>query len=423
MQHHRKHAIWMISLLIAVTLSACSSSSDDKAVPTEIVDDHGHENHTDGHDDPVVTPEACTPNQAVFEQNILPALARNCNSCHDDPPQFGAPFALLSYDEIVAGDAGVRISDKALDELMLGTMPPGGQIPHEDLDTLVAWFSCGEEHPDSSHGVVASKPVFSTTEAASPNYEVIDITAVGEEVGPTVLDDYRNFYFDNLVTEDKFIRRIEPVIDDSRVIHHITLQYDLDEGGVSYIYAWAPGTGPVELPGGLRLRPTDRLKVEIHYNNGAGATDVSDSSGMRIYLDDTVGTEYAMLDVTTYSIFVAPHSSFTAVAKCTADQEYTILAGMPHMHETGSEFKQEIVRADGTREELFSLTGWSFEYQPFYQMAATINIGDRLETTCTYQNDTDSPVQVGQGTSDEMCFNFLYVTPATVAGECREDDF
>ena len=394
------------AIMLAVT--GCGSSK------TEVAEEAPH----------LTTNPACVPSEATFEQSIKPALERNCTRCHTAPPQFGAPYPLLEYNALIAGNEGERIVDTALDELMLGTMPPGGQaVPHEDLDTLVGWLSCGQEHPNTSAGVHATQPVFSATAPPSNDYQAIDITADEEAIAANVLDDYRYFYFENLVPEDKFIRRIEALIDDSRVIHHITLQFDQGDDSVNYIYAWAPGTNAVELPGGLRLRPTDRLQIEIHYNNGAGATDVADSSGIRLYVDDAVGTEYAMLDVTTYAIYVAPHSTASAVAKCTADQEYTILAGMPHMHGTGQEFKQEIVRADGTREELFHLTGWSFEYQPFYHMPATINVGDRLETTCTYRNDSDIAVQVGEGTADEMCFNFLYVTPASVNGECREDNF
>ncbi len=422
-----RHIINLTILITIVTLSACSSSSKvpgttDTEQPDHVVDTEGGH-----HEDPIETvdsPEVCIPNKDVFEQNILPALSRSCTSCHSEPVKYGAPFPLLDYDAIVADMGGLRISDQSLNELMLGTMPPGNSvIVHEDLDTLVSWLSCGEEHPNPQAGVIASSPVFTTHKPASADYQIIDITAVDYVVSPTTLDHYEAFEFENLVTEDKFIRRFEPIIDDSRVLHHITLQYDLGSDSVTTLYAWAPGTGIVELPdGGLRLRPSDKLKITIHYNNGSGATDVKDSSGIRLYVDGTVGTEFGALGVITVGIKVDPHSMFSAVATCTASEEYTIFAGMPHMHGIGHEFKQEVVRTDGTREELFHLTGWSFEYQPFYEMKTTIMVGDRLEATCTYKNDTDKTVYIGKNTDDEMCINFMYVTPATVSGRCNEDN-
>jgi hypothetical protein len=37
-----------------------------------------------------------------------------------------------------------------------------------------------------------------------------------------------------------------------------------------------------------------------------------------------------------------------------------------------------------------------------------------LTTTCTYRNDSASPVRYGINTSNEMCFNFVTAWPANV---------
>ena len=42
--------------------------------------------------------------------------------------------------------------------------------------------------------------------------------------------------------------------------------------------------------------------------------------------------------------------------------------------------------------------------------------GDVLRTTCTYDNDGDVAVTVGEGTGDEMCFNFALVYPIDAFG-------
>ena len=98
--------------------------------------------------------------------------------------------------------------------------------------------------------------------------------------------------------------------------------------------------------------------------------------------------------------------------------DYQILAGMPHMHEIGSAFRHEITRVDGSQETLIALNGWSFELQYFYDMNTMIKAGDVLDLTCTFDNYKDYWVSAGGGTTDEMCFNFMYVTPPAAGGEC-----
>jgi hypothetical protein len=77
------------------------------------------------------------------------------------------------------------------------------------------------------------------------------------------------------------------------------------------------------------------------------------------------------------------------------------------------------VRADGSVENLIELSGWSFESQFFYEMPAQVRAGDQLVMTCGYFNDTDQVVVAGLATSDEMCFDFLVVTPASAEGQCQ----
>jgi hypothetical protein len=200
------------------------------------------------------------------------------------------------------------------------------------------------------------------------------------------------------------------------VVHHITVHYTSDD---SYLYAWAPGTGAVEFPeGGLRLRPSDRFRVEIHYNNGAHLENVRDSSGVAFYVADPAGTEYGMADPTTFRISVPPQSEGTASRDCVATRDYTILAGMPHMHQIGKSFLHEIVRKDGSTEEIIKLDGWSFELQYFYDLQKTVKAGDTLRLRCTYYNPTNQTVTGGPNTTNEMCYNFMYVTPADARAEC-----
>lgn len=363
----------------------------------------------------------CVPAESQYDSTISPILTDYCAECHGSEPAFGAPYSLLAgYADLVAGVEGERKVDLILSELTDHTMPPAfaQQLPHNELDTLVSWVSCGLVHPDPSVGLEANREVWDAGDTPPPDTVPIEVRPDPQSIGPDIIDDYRNFTFSNLVEEDRFVRRIEPIIDDGRVLHHITFTTGSGQNP-TYWYAWAPGTGAIEFPdGGMRLRPTDSFTLQIHYNNGAGVPDAVDSSGVRLYLGEASGTEYGMMSPTTFAISVPPNSTATATKTCTATMDFDIIAGFPHMHEIGSTFTHEVIRADGTVENLITLTGWNFEAQYFYEMPVRVNAGDQLRMVCGYDNPTDRGVIGGQNTSDEMCYDFMVVVPAEAASEC-----
>jgi hypothetical protein len=364
---------------------------------------------------------ACVPFEDVFAANIAPIIDDKCSTCHGTTPEFGAPFSLVDgYDDLVAGTEGERKVDRMLGALLSGLMPEKSAEPlsHVELDTLVGWTSCGLAHADASDGLVVNRDVWEAGDTPPSGTEPIELTAVAESVGLDAIDDYRSFPFSNLVATDRFIQRIEPIIDESRVVHHITLTRD---DGWPYLYGWAPGTGAIELPdGGMRISPTDRFVLEIHYNNGAGVPDAVDSSGVRLWLGDAVGVEYGLMSPASWEIYVPANGTSTTEHLCTATMDFDILAGMPHMHEVGSSFSHDVIRTDGTVDNLITLSGWSFESQYFYEMPMHVSAGDRFRMQCGYDNPTDEPVTAGLGTADEMCFDFLVVTPAAAGMQCAQ---
>lgn len=57
---------------------------------------------------------------------------------------------------------------------------------------------------------------------------------------------------------------------------------------------------------------------------------------------------------------------------------------------------------------------WKFDFnaQVSYPTPLTLRPGDRLVTTCTYQNPRDVTVTTGTASESEMCFNFVTAYPA-----------
>ncbi|MEO0325271.1 MAG: hypothetical protein AAF447_20100 [Myxococcota bacterium] len=358
------------------------------------------------------SPPACVPDEASYEATLRPLLAQRCFGCHGDAPQFGAPFPLTEYAPLIEGPEGERIVDRMAFRIAEGSMPPVG-APQPELaerDTIVRWASCGNLGVEAPTGPSASRPPFMAPAEPPAGLTTVDVTAGGFVVDAADRDRYQDFFFSGVVDEERFIRRFEAVVDDARVVHHLTLERAQPGGAMRYLYTWAPGTGAFEFPeGGIRLGPDDELRLEIHYNNGASLPDVVDSSGVRLFLGEVAGTEYLMADPGpgAFGFSVPARSESTAETDCTVQQDVTVLATMPHMHEIGTSFE---VLVDG--EEVLRLDGWSFENQLFYDLPLALRAGQRLTVRCDFRNATSDAVRAGLRTEDEMCFAFTYITPA-----------
>jgi hypothetical protein len=380
--------------------------------------------------------EACIPSEAQWDDVVAAMTETHCGLCHGETADYGAPYGLTDYQDLLLGTAGERPIDGMVDRVADSTMPPAGQprLPHDVLDTMVLWASCGEEHPDYGAGVDVSRPVFQAPSNASEPWDSIDMTADNFPVGPDVLNLYQCFTIEIPIDETRYIKRFEPIVHESAVLHHIVFLRDTEHSyspgsapcvgmptNSDFLYAWAPGGGPIEFPdGGIATEQGEQFILQIHYNNGAAIEDIQDSSGVRIYLDEPVGTEYGMFSPGPLNLEIPPNAVTTETGRCILEEDMTVLTGMPHMHELGSEFHSSVVREDGTLESLIDLTGWSFEMQLFYELNMDLSAGDELLTSCVYDNPYDNTVVGGERTEDEMCFNFMYVTPPPANRYCTE---
>lgn len=121
-----KNILKFILLLSAVLVSSCTNDSESDLL---IVDDtEGTDNGGDGENgDDVIT----------FTADIQPIISSNCLGCHSSPPRNGAPFPLVTFDQVSARSGGIF---NAVDA---GTMPPSGRIPQALVDLIDQWIQDG----------------------------------------------------------------------------------------------------------------------------------------------------------------------------------------------------------------------------------------------------------------------------------------
>lgn len=382
------------------------------------------------------TGAACVPDRARWTSTVRPLVERQCGACHGASPQFGSPFTLLDYDANLVGPVGMRHVDRIVARMVAGTMPPSGTpAPTDDVArSIVEWASCGATTPPAGVGLRASAPLFRAPETAPAGMPSFELRADNFAVTRALSERYQCYAFDVPVTAARFARRFEIALDHAEVVHHVVLLRDPERTspsaafecgsmpeGTQFLYAWAPGQSALQFPeGGLRMAPGDRYVLQVHYNNSAGRDGFTDRSGVRIFHDAPGGTEYGMIAMGPSTFSIPARSTGSVESACTVGAGSRMIAGMPHMHGIGSAFSQRVLRAGGATEPVLSLQGWRFDTELFYELPVTFAAGDRIVTHCDYNNTRDVATRQGGRTSDEMCFNFAYVTPPPTARFCDE---
>jgi hypothetical protein len=389
--------------------------------------------------------ESCTPDPEMWP-SIEPLFQEHCAQCHGDFPQFGAPFKLSALEDFTPD----RAQEVAL-ALSSGSMPPLGQpsVPSSMRSTLIEWLTCGSmiegEQSRPAGGFESTRPILEAPNAPPQDGDFFELKADQFRLASDLKDHYECFTFEVPLGEARFIRRIETLVDDARVLHHIVLIPEdggrapgthstcLDDNPFKLVYGWAPGQGALHFEeGGIRLSPGQSLTLQIHYNNSAQYTDVSDSSGVRIYHGPPEGPEVAVLTLGPLEFEIPPRARGEAVGYCEMPENTRLIASFPHMHEAGATFQQELIRADqletfaagdtSASEDIITLSGWDFESQYIYESPMTLNRGDLVKTTCLIENQSDQPIRFGGRTSDEMCFNFAYISPPVGVSFCNQND-
>ncbi|MBL8683107.1 MAG: hypothetical protein JNK05_28325 [Myxococcales bacterium] len=212
---------------------------------------------------------------------------------------------------------------------------------------------------------------------------------------------------------------------------------DLVDMSVQMVTGWAPGgvAGYFPTGTGVRLKPGSRLVMQVHYNLQAATRGMNDRSRVDLFLADAAAS--------TQQAFWLPQAnqSFTVPAGVPpTDPRATVVSNFrntqlpvrifgvaPHMHTRGHSIRVEAINASSASTCLVDIPRWDFHWQQgfFFQTpyrTAAGAMGDTFRTTCVYDNRPENQpyvdgVQVaprdlrwGEGTNDEMCLNFFYVS-------------
>lgn len=189
--------------------------------------------------------------------------------------------------------------------------------------------------------------------------------------------------------------------------------------GTVMLYASGVGTSPLDFPAGVgvRIAAGTQLHLNLHLYN-ASDDPLSGDSAILVRQQATPPPMLAEMVFAGKFLFQIPANNqpYTTSGGCTANRDYTLFAVWPHQHKLGTHHKFEIVRA-GTPTVLHDAP-FNFEEQSYYLQTPEVQVrqGDEIRVTCTWVNDTGSPVNFGDSSDQEMCFSGLYRYPAPASG-------
>jgi hypothetical protein len=224
---------------------------------------------------------------------------------------------------------------------------------------------------------------------------------------------------------------------------------------------WAPGISAGYLPEGtgVRVEPGSKIVMQMHYNT-INSEPEPDQSSLQIHYVEAVEREALTLfflnfgwpapggmpipagdpNVTVqYTNDVGGSMSFVGADKVgiTIDEPFALHSVYMHQHVLGRFNSLELIRADGTELMLVDIRDWDFDWQDEYTFEEEVIVqpGDEFRLTCSWDNSASNQqfvngkqiepqdVEFGEGTVDEMCVSYFYVTRILEKDKGKLQDF
>ena len=384
----------------------------------------------------------------VYYGEVQRILQESCVECHSASPDRLAPFSLASYEDTVAAAKTTPIAFAVLHR----TMPPyyatndgscqtftSKWLSEEDLQTLVTWVNGDQAAGDPARSVAPPSP--------APPLPAVDATLdTGADYLPdrALTDDYRCFVVDALSSTpaEKFVTGAHVRPGNLTVAHH-AIVFTLDsaaaeadavardaadpgpgyrcsasgpvEGGANFLVGWAPGNQAQLMPAGTGIPVVGnrKLVVQMHYNTAAG-DGKPDRTRIDLDLADTVTSRGQMVAVRADVNLPArtPDALASGSRRLpTSLGKLRVWGAALHMHQRG--IGAEVSVAGSQTACLAKLEQWSFHWQHYYpyQNPVAVNGGDSFSVTCHFDTSNDATtVRWGEGSADEMCIAYLYVS-------------
>lgn len=386
----------------------------------------------------------------TYATDIASIIYTKCSNCHS--PGNIAPFPLVNFNQVLDNRFAIQFS------VQNGSMPPwladnsfqnyahSRSLTAEEKDKIIDWVNNGAPRGDVN--LEPPSPVFSGNGTILNPDQIFKIPTY--TLG-SASDDYRAFVLPINNSTVKFIKSIEFLPANKKVVHHILLFTDstnstkiLDDadplpgyqsfGGVGSSKAlltqiWAPGGTAYTFPEGLgnKIATNSNFVIQIHY--APGFIGQKDSTQFVIKWNtsqDVRNTSVSPLLNHSLSLLngplVIPADSIKIFySKFIIPYDISLLGVLPHMHLIGRKIKAFGVTPIGDTLNFIRINNWDFHWQGNYSFKKIMKVpkGTVLYGEALYDNTINNPfnpsnpakeVVKGESTDDEMMliyFNFL----------------
>ncbi len=390
----------------------------------------------------------------TFTKQIAPIVFEKCASCHH--PGGSGPFSLLTFEDVrkraklISSVTESRYMPPWLAEPGYGEFGDVRRLSDEQIAIIKRWVDEGAVEGAASD--LPPVPKFNEGwQLGQPDLVIkmdrpYTLAAGGADV-------FRNFVLNVPITSTKYVRAVEILPGNKKLVHHANMlvdrsgalrrrdQQDPEVGFAgmdvaiesesfepdSHFLFWKPGSVPQVEPDGMawRLDPTDALVINMHMQPSGKPETIQASVGL--YFTDTPPSRFPMLVQLEHDGAIdipAGKADFLVSDDFTLPIDVDVLGVYPHAHYIGKDLQAYATLPDGTRQWLIWIKRWDLNWQAVYQYAKPVFLpkGTVVSMRYTYDNSATNPrnpnrppkrVVSGDNSTDEMGHFWLQVLPRT----------
>jgi tetratricopeptide (TPR) repeat protein len=370
---------------------------------------------------------------------VAPILDANCVTCHQ--PGGGAPFSLLTYDDVR------RRASLIAEATASGYMPPWKpeagfgvfegerRLTESQRQLIRQWVESGT--PEGDRQLLAAPPPVPVEWRLGVPDQVVTLPEP-YQLRADGADVFRTFVIPMALSAGRYVRGLEFRPGIASAVHHATIKIDptrssrrLDEdepgpgydgGGArtatfpdGHFLGWTPGQVPYMLPDGMgwRLEPGTDLVLEVHMMPTGKQETIQPSIGL-FFTDQVPSRHSFILRLGSQSIDIpAGDREYTVTDSFVLPVDVAALSIQPHAHYLAKAIQGVAEMPDGSKQWLLYIKQWDFKWQGVYRYREPLALpkGTTLSMRFTYDNSADNlhnpnrppkRVTYGQTTASEM---------------------
>jgi hypothetical protein len=391
----------------------------------------------------------------TFTKDVLPILYRSCVQCHQ--PGTAAPMSLMTYEDAHrwTGRIAERVQSREMPpwhlDRSVGEYDPDPSLSDEEIATIVEWVDRGA--PRGEPGDAPPPPELTPFDAWTFGEPDLILTADEVVIPPGVDEFWQRSTLETGLTEDRYIKWIQTIPSEPRVVHHVITRVNddpglenllrearvecgttmvVDCGSTTDLDVYAVGSrGDIFPPGtGRLLRAGALIRFNGHYNSLDEEVRETTRVGIGFYprgeepehravtlaLRTGVPSEEGRLN----QLSIPPHAdNVRHDMYFHLEQPVKVINVMPHMHFLGKRLQLEAIFRDGHRKLLTDITHYDFRWQITYTYKdpPVLPAGTFLHLITYHDNsannrynpDPSSWIGTGERTIDEMGNGYVTV--------------